>query len=91
MRFEKQQLLDKNASKMKICFNETSRRLETGEFTDMSPLKSMVDTLLAERTVLEKLPTWPWQSTAVRSVGTALVLPILLWLMQRILQRLLNL
>ncbi len=93
MKAEKQQMLDKNASEMKISFNETRRRIEMGEFhdmADMAPLKDMVDTLIAERTVLEKLPTWPWQAATARGFGTALLLPILLWLMQRILERLLN-
>lgn len=90
MKVEKQQMLDRNASEMKISFNEKRRRLEKGEFHDMAPLKDMVDTLVTERTVLEKMPTWPWQATTVRGLGTALLLPILLWLMQRILERLLN-
>jgi hypothetical protein len=90
MRVEKQQMLDENAGKMKTSFKETRRSLETGEFGDTSSLKDIVETLVAERTVLEKMPTWPWQATTVRGFSTALLLPILLWLMQRVLERLLN-
>ena len=90
MKAEKQQMLDKNASEMKSSFNEKRRRIERGEFHDVAPLKDVIDTLIAERGVLEKLPTWPWQATTVRGLGTALLLPILLWLTQRILERLLS-
>jgi hypothetical protein len=45
-----------------------------------------MNSLVAEREVLSKLRTWPWEADTARLVLTAMLLPMLLWLLQRTLQ-----
>jgi hypothetical protein len=44
-----------------------------------------------EQSVLERIPTWPWQPETVRPMVTALALPMVLWVTQYALQYLLGL
>ncbi len=43
--------------------------------------------LLAEREFVRRLPTWPWDPSALRAVASAIALPILLFLITRGLDR----
>jgi len=46
--------------------------------------------LLSEKAELASIPTWPWETATLRAVVTALVLPAVLWLITRILERVLG-
>ena len=43
-----------------------------------------------ELALLERIPTWPWKPDTLRLLTTAIVLPIVLWLATRLLERLLG-
>jgi hypothetical protein len=43
--------------------------------------------LLSEREVVAKLSTWPWSSGTFRGIASAVALPILLWFVIRVLER----
>lgn len=43
--------------------------------------------LVIERDTLEKISTWPWGRGTLTGFLTALILPILLWIITRILER----
>ena len=60
------------------------------ELTDASAIHDMLAALRAERTALEHVHTWPWQSETLRSVVAVLVLPLVLWFIQWLLGRLLT-
>jgi hypothetical protein len=61
---------------------------DRGEYSaDMDHLNSALDGLLKERTVVAKASTWPWEPDAVRAVITAVLLPVFIWLVTRILER----
>jgi hypothetical protein len=89
MEEEKRRLLDENGQTMESVISETHRRWEVGDLSGIDNLKDMLDNLVTEQQVLGKISTWPWQVGTVGVLVTALVLPIFLWLVQRILERLL--
>ncbi|MEP6478156.1 MAG: hypothetical protein ABJB03_02100 [Rhodoglobus sp.] len=61
---------------------------DAGEYTaDMDHLNTALDGLLKERGVVAKASTWPWEPDAVRAVITAVLLPVFIWLVTRILER----
>jgi hypothetical protein len=69
--------------------DELHRRADTGDYgSDTANINSVIDGLVKEQGVVEKASTWPWDPEAVRAVLTALLLPIVLWLITRILERL---
>lgn len=43
-----------------------------------------------EQQALAKVPTWPWRSETLRGMVGALVLPIMIFIVQRVLGRLLG-
>jgi len=90
MEAEKKRLLDQNGQEMEAAIAETHRRLDAQELAGMDNLKDALDNLVTEQTVVNKISTWPWQLGTVGVLATALFLPIILWTVQRLLDRLLG-
>ena len=44
-----------------------------------------LDYLVLQRDVLARLPTWPWSTGTLRGFASVLVVPIVIWLIQRLL------
>ena len=74
--------------RMEAVSLELHQRVDTQDFRDADTLKDTLDGLIAERGVLDKVPTWPWEPEAVRAVATAVLLPVVLWAITRVLERL---
>ncbi|MEA2573812.1 MAG: hypothetical protein QOH93_1110 [Chloroflexia bacterium] len=70
----------------KATIAELHRRRENGEFEGMGGVNEALDGLLKEQTVLSKISTWPWQSDTFRAVASAILLPIVVWAITRILE-----
>lgn len=90
MRTEKERILNENGDELRASFAERRRLTETGQLERVAALKDGVEVLVIERTIAEKLPTLPWHATIARGLATTLVLPIVLIIVQRILQRVLG-
>jgi hypothetical protein len=88
---EKERLQGESADRLQGLLQELHRRVEARDTKGAPEYKNLLDSALAERDLLAKLPTWPWQGETVRLVGTALVLPIVLFIIQQVLERLLGL
>jgi hypothetical protein len=54
----------------------------------MASINDATESLVRERDVLDKISTWPWEPETVRAVATALLLPVVLWVITRVLERL---
>jgi hypothetical protein len=67
--------------------HELHRRLDSGRLAHMDDLNKAVATLEIEQNTLRKIATWPWQPGAVRAVVAALLLPVALWAIERLLAR----
>jgi hypothetical protein len=63
-------------------------RAERGDVSDASAYNDQIASLLAEREMVARLSTWPWSPVTLRGFGTAVVLPIVLWLVYRVLEQL---
>ena len=77
---------------------EVGRRLTTavaalhgsvdgGDLSQADALNKTLSSLIAERELLAKLPTWPWQAGTVGGFVGAILLPIGLWLVTRLLEK----
>ncbi len=51
----------------------------------METLGKSIAALWRERDIIAKLPTWPWSTGTLRGFVSALLLPITLFLIQRLL------
>jgi hypothetical protein len=67
------------------------RRVDAGELREMEQVEKTITSLKTTRDLIDSRPTWPWQPATVRGLATAILLPIVLWLLQALLQNLLRL
>lgn len=90
LREEKTLLQSENALHLKAAIRELHLRREAGEYGQMDGVGKAIDALVKEQTLLKEIPTWPWQPDTARWVATALLTPIILALVTRLVQRLLG-
>jgi hypothetical protein len=50
----------------------------------------VISVLETERDMLKRISTWPWQPETLQFLMTALLLPLLLWIIQYVLQQFLG-
>lgn len=86
---EKDRLLDEANQRFETTIHELHRRVDDKQLDKIAELNTTVTTLEKEMNILRKIPTWPWQPETVRWLITALVLPLGLWVIQFVLQRVL--
>ena len=87
---EKGRLLDEISLRSETAMVELLRRMDEGKLEGMSDLSEAIASLETEQNALKRIPTWPWQPETVRSLITALGLPLGLWIAQYVLQRILG-
>ncbi len=86
---EKQRLLDEVGRRMEATIQQLHGQIDAGELgTGRGALAETLNGLMIEQGVIQKLRTWPWQTGAAGSVGVALLAPLVIWLIQRLLSRL---
>ncbi len=51
-------------------------------------LNKALGTMLQQRDVVARLPTWPWSAGTLRAFVTAILLPLGLFIVQRVLSQL---
>jgi hypothetical protein len=85
---EKARLQAEAGQHLEVAVAELHRRTEAGDYSDMVNIQNAIDGLVKERGALEKISTWPWEPETVRLVVTALLLPVVLWFVTRVLERL---
>jgi hypothetical protein len=88
---EKTRAQSEAALRLEVMIAELHRRVDNMDLAEMGALNDAITGLETERNALKKVPTWPWQPETVRLLITALALPLGLWLIQYVLQRVLAL
>jgi hypothetical protein len=56
--------------------------MDQKDYSDLSTLNTAIGMLEKEISTIKGISTWPWQPETVRWLFTALVLPLLMWLVQ---------
>ncbi len=79
---EKEHLLEETADRLKRTLAELHRRVDQVELGQMDALNKAIASLETERNLVSRIPTWPWQPEALRTLIGALLLPLILWLTQ---------
>lgn len=87
----KDQALNEVSASLHRAIRELNRRTEPLALEDMDALNKLVTGLIASREVVAKVPTWPWSSGTPLAVASALLLPVGLYLVQRLAERLIGL
>jgi hypothetical protein len=83
---EKAQRLDQVSLRLEGVFSQMHERIDRGEIEGLEDLTKVMSVLETERDTLEAISTWPWQPETLRYLVTALLLPLLLWIIQYVVQ-----
>jgi hypothetical protein len=86
----KAQELAENARRWEAVMAELYRLIDRGDLAAADRLNGPLAALERGRIAIERIPTWPWRPETLRGMVGALVLPVLIFLVQRLLGRLLG-
>lgn len=84
---EKDRALAQVASRLEAVFVRLHERVDQEMLADADKVNLQITSLSAEREVLARVSTWPWEPVTLTGFLTTLVLPALLWGIQRVLER----
>jgi hypothetical protein len=87
---EKYRQLGLNGERQRRAVTELHRRVDAGEMSDMDALNKTMASLELEHTILYRISTWPWERDTLRAVTAALFFPVVVWLTQWVLERVLG-
>jgi hypothetical protein len=88
LREQKERRKGEIARRLEVVTDELHRQTDAGDYSNMANINYAVDSLIKEQSALEKLSIWPWEPETVRVILTALLLPVGLWVITRVLERL---
>jgi hypothetical protein len=83
---EKSRRLTAANRRLEDALADLDRRADSRDLTEADAFNKHLSSLLAERDVIARTPTWPWAPETVRGFATALILPVALWLIFRFLE-----
>jgi hypothetical protein len=84
---EKERLQAEADSRLQAHIQELHRRIDAHQLQDADAINYHLTSLALERDVLARLPTWPWQPGTLNLILSAVLLPIILWFIQQLLER----
>lgn len=85
---EKDRLLNEANARLETLLARLHARVDGENVADADKIAHQISSVAAEREAISHLSTWPWEATTITGFLTTLVLPVLLWLVQRLLGRL---
>jgi hypothetical protein len=83
---QKAQRLDAVSLRDEAVYAEIHHCIEHKESEKLDELTKILSVLETERNTLDSISTWPWQPDTLRYLATALLLPLLLWIIQFVVQ-----
>lgn len=87
---EKDRTLSEIMTRLETLLHLVQRDVDGGTLDRASALKDQTTSLEIQQRLVERIPTWPWQPETFRVIVTALLLPIVLTVIQFIIQKMLQ-
>jgi hypothetical protein len=87
---EKLRLVSEVNRGVEAVYQELQQQVESRNFADADNLNKTFNSLLSLRDTVNRLSTWPWQAETLRTFVSALLLPVLIWIITRILDQVLR-
>lgn len=84
---EKERRQGETEERLQGLFAEINRDVDARDMARADALNKSLTSLLQQRDVLAKLPTWPWSTGTLRAFVTAIFLPLMIFLLQRFLSQ----
>ncbi|MFQ5944010.1 MAG: hypothetical protein ACE5JF_10695 [Anaerolineales bacterium] len=83
----KNQALARNADHFRTAAAEIHRKVAAKQGQGIDDWHKALAALDLERSQIQKIATWPWRPEALRGLVVAILLPIAIWIIQRLLER----
>lgn len=80
-------MLDEVSARLEVITAEIHRRAAAFDLRDADPLNKLAGSLIAERDLIHRTSTWPWEQATLSGFTTAVAAPIALFLLTRLLGR----
>lgn len=88
LRAEQARLVGEASTRIQRTIGQIHDRVDAGEHEAVGALRTTLSALTDEKQLIEGISTWPWRSSTLRGFASTLLLPIIIWLIQRLLARL---
>lgn len=83
---EKHRLLDQSSDLLGLATDQLAKRVRANDYHGIGETKDAIEALMRQRQLLEKIATWPWDPRTLRGFASSLLLPVLIWLVTRLLE-----
>jgi hypothetical protein len=84
---EKERLQLEANTRLKAAIAELHDSIDRRDLSTSDAVNKTLESLKFERDAIDRMPTWPWEPGTLRAFVTALLVPIVLWLIIRGLER----
>jgi hypothetical protein len=84
---EKRRLVAELNQRVERTLERLHLHIDGNDLSEIEQINDAVAALNAEREILTRIPTWPWRTETLTSFLSAMVLPILLFLIQLVVAR----
>jgi hypothetical protein len=84
---EKERLQSVAGERLRGLLDELERDAAHVDLSRADGLNKLLASVISERELINKLPTWPWQAATLRGFVSALLLPVVVYLMARTAER----
>ncbi|MDL2336116.1 MAG: hypothetical protein QFC55_08810 [Chloroflexota bacterium] len=81
------ELIAASTERLKGILDALHRAADAHDYTSADALNKMLASAIAERDLLTRLPTWPWTTTTIRGFASALLLPVVIFVITRAIDR----
>jgi hypothetical protein len=88
LKAEKARLLSATNEAIKVTIGRVHGQVNADDYENIAGLNTAMSALVVERDIINGISIWPWDASTLRGFATTLLLPIFLWLVTRILERL---
>jgi hypothetical protein len=80
-------LIGKNARLLEKEYKKLQDAIDVDDYGAVDEINRSVEAIMVFRAELDKTPTWPWRQETIRGFLSAVLLPIFIWLVQRLLSQ----
>jgi hypothetical protein len=85
---EKLRLISETNEAIQVTIKRIHDQVNSNDYVDIEGHNTALSALVVERDIIEGISTWPWDPGTLRGFASTLLLPIFLWLVTRLLERL---
>lgn len=85
LRREKERLLAEIGEDLEDVHKRVHTAVKKRKFSVVNELRNTVSTLKDQQDIVQRIPAWPWRPDTLRNLLTPLLIPILVYLVQRFL------